>query len=210
MNPDSSPPLQNPVHVYTGHRTLVGNWYPRPTYIYPIITPETPSLSITFGTLSACRSFETKDYWTFSLLVQDFLLLSCLHVRSRNALTVTTKAIHSREKQFAHGTKANRSRQKQLHSGQKHRKSKSTQKLPYLKIAIWHGADIPLSDDWLCSLVFFLYPYFSSWFSLYLKTVDFECIYRRVTTLWDQFASVRRFYSSRDVVEVFICRLKIS
>ena len=34
---------------------------PRPFYIYPT-TPETAGLSITFGTLSVCRSFETKDY----------------------------------------------------------------------------------------------------------------------------------------------------
>ena len=33
-NPDSSPPVQSPVHIYTGHRTPVGNWYPKPTYIY--------------------------------------------------------------------------------------------------------------------------------------------------------------------------------
>ena len=64
-NPDSSPPVQSPVYVYTGHRTPVGNWYPRPSYIYPM-TPETPGLSITFGTLLACRFFETKDCWTFS------------------------------------------------------------------------------------------------------------------------------------------------
>ena len=39
----------------------------------------------------------------------------------------------------------------------------------------------------LCSLLFFLYPYFFSWFILYSKTVDFACIYKRVTTLWNQF-----------------------
>ena len=31
-NPDSIPPVQSPVHVYTGHRTPVGNWNPRPSY----------------------------------------------------------------------------------------------------------------------------------------------------------------------------------
>ena len=70
---------------------------------------------------------------------------------------------------------------------------------------IWHGPDIPLRDDWLCSLLwFFLYPYFSSWFSLYLRTVHFECIYstkREINSpAWDE------FHSSRDVV--FICRFK--
>ena len=40
----------DPVHVYTGHRTPVGNWYPKP--IYPA-TPETPGLSIlSFWTVS--------------------------------------------------------------------------------------------------------------------------------------------------------------
>ena len=34
-------------------------------WLQSLKTPETPGLSITFGTLSACRSFETKDYWTF-------------------------------------------------------------------------------------------------------------------------------------------------
>ena len=31
------------------------------TYIYPMIV-ETPGLAITFGTFSACRSFEKKGY----------------------------------------------------------------------------------------------------------------------------------------------------
>ena len=34
VNPDSSPTVQSPVYVYTGHRTLVGNRFPRPTYIH--------------------------------------------------------------------------------------------------------------------------------------------------------------------------------
>ena len=40
--------------------TQVTERYPKPS-IYPA-TPETPTLSITFGTLSACKSFEMKDY----------------------------------------------------------------------------------------------------------------------------------------------------
>ena len=38
-----------------------------------------------------------------SLLLRDILLLSCLHQHSWNALTVTAKSNHSREKGFAHG-----------------------------------------------------------------------------------------------------------
>ena len=48
-----------------------------------------------------------------TLLLQDFLLLSCLHVRSRNALlkhheiqkqiTHGKRKVHSRQKEFAHG-----------------------------------------------------------------------------------------------------------
>ena len=55
-------------------------------------TPETPGLSITFGTLSACRSFETKDDWTFSHCSHDFLLLSCLYVCSQNAFNCCGKS----------------------------------------------------------------------------------------------------------------------
>ena len=47
-NPDSSPPVQRPVH---------GTERPRPSSIYPM-TDNVCSL----GTLSACRSFETKDH----------------------------------------------------------------------------------------------------------------------------------------------------
>ena len=49
-NPDSSPPVQSPV------------MFTQVTVLYYTTTPETPGLSITFGTLSAIRSFETKDY----------------------------------------------------------------------------------------------------------------------------------------------------
>ena len=108
-NPDSSPPFQSPVYVCTHHRTPVGNWYLRPTYIYPMIaisekTPETPGLSITFGTLSACRSFETKDYWTFSHCFYRISFCSRVYMYVLGMrLTVTAKANHSRQKHFAHG-----------------------------------------------------------------------------------------------------------
>ena len=68
-------------------------WYV--IYLWINQSLKTPGLSITFGTLLACRSFEAKDYRTISLHSQDFLLLSCLHVRSRNALHNITKYMSS-------------------------------------------------------------------------------------------------------------------
>ena len=55
---------------------------------------KTPGLLITFGTLSACRSFE--DYWTiFHYFRRISFWLLCLHVRSRNALHNITKYMNS-------------------------------------------------------------------------------------------------------------------
>ena len=99
-------PVQSPIHVYTGHRTPVGNWYPTP--IYPMIAisenTRTPGLSITFGTLSACRSFEMKDYQTFSHCFCRISFCSCVYMYILGmCLTFTVKANHSRQKQIAHG-----------------------------------------------------------------------------------------------------------
>ena len=77
-----------------------------------------------------------------SLLLQDFLLLSCLHVQHvvGMRITVPAKANNSREKQITHGKI--RSRQKLIQSSQKkicsrqkqiaHSKSKSTQNAIFL------------------------------------------------------------------------------
>ena len=93
-------------------------------------TPETPSLSITFGTLSACRSFETKDYWSFAHCF--YRIFFCYRVYMYvlgMCLTVTAKAKHSWQKHFDHGkskfnhgkansltAKANSLTAKQIHS----------------------------------------------------------------------------------------------
>ena len=42
---------------------------------------KTPGLSISFGTLSACRSFKAKDYWTISQRFHRTSFCSCLHPR---------------------------------------------------------------------------------------------------------------------------------
>ena len=63
------------------------------------------SFYLTFGTLSACRSFETKDYCTFSHCFYriSFCFRVYMYVLGMHALTVTAKANHSRQKEFAHG-----------------------------------------------------------------------------------------------------------
>ena len=148
VNPDSSPCL---------HRSQ--NARGRPTYIYPMI-----EISENTRNPSACRSFETKDYWTFSryffALVFTCTFSECVTLRWPT--TATAKANHSREKQITHGktvslrakansvtakansltAKAIRSRQKQIALGKNkftHGKlSKSTQN------AIFFIADVSL------------------------------------------------------------------
>ena len=104
-NPNSCPSVQSPVHVYTGHKTPVGNWFPKPSYISPA-TPKNIGLSIAFGTLSTCRSFETKYYWTFShcfyrisfcsRVTCTFSLESLGTLHSRASLSFTVFSIDTR------------------------------------------------------------------------------------------------------------------
>ena len=49
---------------------------------------ENPSLSIKFGTLSACRSLKVIEP-SLTAFLQDFLLPSCMHVLG---ITVTAKS----------------------------------------------------------------------------------------------------------------------
>ena len=96
-------------------------------------TRETPGLSITFGTLSACRSIETKDYWTSHCF---YRISFCSRVYWNAFILLYGGPQLSREKQITHGksisitakansvtakvnsltAKANRSRQKQINS----------------------------------------------------------------------------------------------
>ena len=114
VNSDPSLPVQSPV-MFTRSQNARGNWYPRPIFILwlrSLKTPETPDLSITFGTLSACRSFETKDYWTFSHCFYRIAFCSRVnnvHVLGMRLTAVTAKASCSRQKQI-------HSRQKQINS----------------------------------------------------------------------------------------------
>ena len=104
LNPDSSPLVQSLVHAWTGHRTPVGNWYPRPTYIYPIAISENIRKAWFFYcALSACRSFGTKDYWTFSHCFYRMSFCSRVYMYvHRMRLTVMAKANHSWRNHFAH------------------------------------------------------------------------------------------------------------
>ena len=85
-------------------------------------TPETPGLSITFGTLSTCRSFKTKDYWTFSHCFYRISFSSRVYMYALGMrLNVTGKANHSRQNSLTAKAKsvtlkANRSQQKQINS----------------------------------------------------------------------------------------------
>ena len=139
-NPDSSPPVQSPVYVCTHHRTPVGNWYLRPTYIYPMIaiSENTQNAWSFYYTLSTCTYFETKDYWSFYRI--SFCSRVYMYVLGMR-LIVTAKANHSQQKQITHSksnslmAKANRSRQKQIARGKKqftHSKTKSTQNAIFL------------------------------------------------------------------------------
>ena len=64
-----------------------------------MITPETPGLSITFDTLSARRSFETKDYWTSLTAFTGFpfaLVFTWVSrkLRPKTSKTKTPRKIH--------------------------------------------------------------------------------------------------------------------
>ena len=111
----TSPSVESPVYIF---RPL-GNWYPNlPIFIVwlrSLKTPETPGVSITFGTLSACRSFETKYYWTFSHCFYRISFCSRVYMYVRNAFNVTAKANYSWEKRIAH-SKTNQPRTRYFYS----------------------------------------------------------------------------------------------
>ena len=93
VNPDSSPPVQSPGHLHTGHRIDTRDLPIFIPWLRSQKTTETPGLSITFGTLSAFRSFETKDYWTFSPCFYRISFCSRVYMYVLGMrLTVTAKA----------------------------------------------------------------------------------------------------------------------
>ena len=76
--------LNNASHITTHTRLTY--------FILLLRSLKTPGLSITFVTLSACRSFEAKGYWTFSHCFHriSFNLLSRLHTFTKCVFTSRT------------------------------------------------------------------------------------------------------------------------